>query len=145
MKTFVAVLLSASSFLVASQALADRLNLTPEQLAKARESASQLNPPVDFDAMLDEVDRLGVECTGDLTRKARIIICGQRINNAKLDAENARLKADTEATKARIQATEARIQAIQADTQAIQADTEKTREENAALIRRIQERIKENN
>ncbi|MDR2788818.1 MAG: hypothetical protein LBD06_10790 [Candidatus Accumulibacter sp.] len=93
-KTLVAVVLSASSLLVTSQALADRPNLTPEQLAKARQSASQLNPPVDFDAMLDEVDKLGVECTGDLTRKARIIICGQRIENAKL-------KADTEATRAK--------------------------------------------
>ncbi|MDR2788559.1 MAG: hypothetical protein LBD06_09445 [Candidatus Accumulibacter sp.] len=116
------VLLSASSLLITRQALADRPNLSPEQLAKARESASQLNPPVDFDAMLDEVDKLGVECTGDLTRKARIIICGQRIENAKL-------KADTQATRARIQATEAR--------------TEKLRKENAELIKEIQRRIKE--
>jgi hypothetical protein len=123
MKTLVAVLLSASSFLVASQALADRPNLTPEQLAKARESASQLNPPVDFDAMLDEVDRLGVECTGDLTRKARIIICGK-------DIENARIKADTEATKAR--------------TQAIKAENVRLDQETAEHIRELQRRIKEN-
>jgi hypothetical protein len=123
MKTLVAVLLSASSILAASQALADRPNLTPEQLAKARESASQLNPPVDFDAMLDEVDRLGVECTGDLTRKARIIICGQDIEIAKKQKNIDRLKAENARLK---------------------ADTEKTREENAVLIRQIQQRIKEN-
>ncbi|MDR0717189.1 MAG: hypothetical protein LBF50_07225, partial [Azoarcus sp.] len=98
-------------------------NLTPEQLAKARESASQLNPPVDFDAMLDEVDRLGVECTGDLTRKARIIICGQKIENTKKQENIDRLKADTEATKAR---------------------TEQIHKENAILIKQLQQQIKEN-
>jgi len=110
-------------FLASSQALAEKPNLTPEQLAKAREAAAQLNPPVDFDKMLDEVDRLGVECTGDLTRKARIHICGQKIENAQLKEENARLKADTEATQARI---------------------DKIDKENAELIREIQQRIKEN-
>ena len=109
--------------LASTQALADRPNLTPEQLTKAREAAAQLNPPVDFDAMLDEVDRLGVECTGDLTKKPRILICGKKINNAKI-------MADTEATRARNQATEAR--------------TEQIRKENAELIKEAQRRIKEN-
>jgi hypothetical protein len=86
-KALIAATILASSFFTA-QALA-RLDLTPEQLAKARETASQMNPPVDFDVMLEEVDRLNVECTGDLTRKARIIICGQKIENAKLDKETA--------------------------------------------------------
>ncbi|MDR1988245.1 MAG: hypothetical protein LBQ24_05990 [Candidatus Peribacteria bacterium] len=91
-KAFVAVILSASALLVAAPALADRPNLTPEQLAKARESARQLNPPVDFDAMLEEVDRLGVECTGDLIKRIEIHLCRQKISNAKI-------KADTEATR----------------------------------------------
>jgi hypothetical protein len=89
-KTLIVFTILASS-LFAAQVQA-RPDLTPEQLAKARETASQMKPLVDFDAMLDEIDRLNVECTGDLTRKARIIICGQKIENAKL-------KADTEKTR----------------------------------------------
>jgi hypothetical protein len=102
MKTLVAVLLSASSFLAASQALADKPTLTAEQLAKARESASQLNPPVDFDAMLEEIDTLGVECKGNLIKRIEIHLCRQKIENAKkqknidrLEAENARLDKET--------------------------------------------------
>lgn len=115
-RTLLTATLIVSSFLVSSQAFAGRPNLTPEQLTKARESASQLNPPVDFDAMLDEGDRLDVECTGDLTRKARIIICGQKI-------ENAQIKVDTEVKRVRNREID---------------------KENAELIREIQQRIKEN-
>jgi preprotein translocase subunit SecD len=122
-KSLVVTALLASSLLASNQALAAKPELTQEQLTKARASASQLNPPVNFDALMEEADRLNVECTGDLTRKARIIICGQ-------DVENARIKIDTEARKARIQA--------------IEADTEATRKENTRLIREIQQRVKEN-
>jgi hypothetical protein len=114
--------------LSASQALA-RHDLSPERLAKARKAGRQLNPPVDFDALMKEADRLGVECTGDLTRKARIIICGQGIENAQIEARIQATRADTEATRARIEATKARI--------------EKIDKENAELIREIQRRIRE--
>jgi hypothetical protein len=95
-KTLIVFTILASS-LFAAQVQA-RPDLTPEQLAKARETASQMKPPVDFDAMLDEIDRLGVECTGDLTRKIRIESCRLRIDTAqskerqeKLREENAKL------------------------------------------------------
>jgi hypothetical protein len=147
-KALIAALVLSTSLSV-GQALAKH-ELSPEQLAKAREAGKQLNPPVDFDALMSEADKLGVECTGDLTRKARIIICGQRIENAKLKADTQATRARIEATKADTQATEARIQTIEADTEATRADTqatrartEKLRKENAELIKEIQRRIKE--
>jgi hypothetical protein len=97
-KAFVVPALIASSLLANSQALAEH-KLTSEQLAKARQSASQLNPPVDFDALIKEADRLKVVCTGDLTRGVRIAICEKKINNARKQEDIDRLEADTEATK----------------------------------------------
>jgi predicted RNase H-like nuclease (RuvC/YqgF family) len=155
-KVLLSVLVFFAGVSVAGGVLAGN-ELSPEQWARAREAARQLTPPVDFDALMKEVDQLGVECTGDLTRKARIIICGQRIENAKLKAENAQIEARIEATKADTEATRARIEATKADTEAIRADTEATRarieatkarteklrKENAELIREIQRRIRE--
>jgi hypothetical protein len=129
LKAFIVPALIGSSLLANSQALAEH-KLTPEQLTKARQSASQLNPPVDFDALIKEADRLGVECTGDLTRGVRIAICKKKINNAKIQA-------DTEATEARIQATKA-------DIKATDARIDKLDKENAELIKELQQRIKEN-
>jgi hypothetical protein len=101
--------------LYASQALA-RPDLTPEQLAKAKETASQMNPPIDVDEMLKEADRLGVECEGDLTLRYKIKMCYLRVDTAqskewieaskkrqeaskerqaKLDEENAKLDEET--------------------------------------------------
>ncbi|MDL2268608.1 hypothetical protein LJC41_01330 [Desulfosarcina sp. OttesenSCG-928-G17] len=75
-----------------------RPDMTPEQIAKARETALQMKPPVDFDFMLDEADRLGVECTGDLTRRSKIWNCSNLVEiaqskerQAKLDEESKRL------------------------------------------------------
>ncbi|MDR1987630.1 MAG: hypothetical protein LBQ24_02460 [Candidatus Peribacteria bacterium] len=116
MKTLVAVVLSASSFLVINQALAGRPNLTPEQLAKAREVASKINPPIDFDALLDEADRLGVVCEGKLTIKGNIKTCKYSVETAqseeriqaskerqaKLREENARLDEQIQTRKERI-------------------------------------------
>jgi predicted thioesterase len=78
---------------------------------------------------MKEVDRLGVECTGDLTRGVRIAICVKKVENAKIEARIQATKADTEATRA--------------DTEATRARTEKLRKENAELIREIQRRIRE--
>jgi type I restriction-modification system DNA methylase subunit len=83
--------------LYASQALA-RPDLTPEQLAKAKETALNMNPPIDVAEMLKEADRLGVECEGDLTLRYKIKMCYLRVDTAqskerqvKLDKENAKL------------------------------------------------------
>jgi hypothetical protein len=102
--------------LSANQTLAAKPDLTPEQLTKARASASQLNPPVNFDELMKEADKLDVECTGDLTRKARISICTDKVKNAKTQKNIDRLKAEN-----------ARLN-----------------KENAKLIREVQQRIKEN-
>ena len=68
-----------SGILVAGEVQA-RPNMTEEQLAKAREVALQLKPPVDFDAMLIEAEGLGVEC-GDinLTLRPNVRTCINRI------------------------------------------------------------------
>jgi hypothetical protein len=104
--------------LSASQALA----LTPEELAKAQELGSQLNPPVDIAELLADAEKYGVPC--DPTSKLRIRICGQKI---EIEA----LKASTEASRVR--------------TEALKEDTEKTRQENAELIRELQRIIEEKN
>jgi hypothetical protein len=75
-----------------SQALA-KPNMSPEQLAKARETASQMKPPVNFDALLDEADRLGVNCEGDLTRKGIIRACENKI---KISQSDERIRASKE-------------------------------------------------
>ena len=86
LKALVIPALFASGLLASNQALA-RSDMTPEQLAKARTSASQLNPPVDFDALMDEADKLGVKCEGDLTLRYKIKMCSLKVDNAKLDEE----------------------------------------------------------
>ncbi|GHU32857.1 hypothetical protein FACS189497_14580 [Betaproteobacteria bacterium] len=121
-KALAASLFLVSSLLATGEALAKH-DLTPEQLAKARETASKLNPPVDFDVLMNEADRLGVECTGDLTRGVRIAICEKKINNAKKQENIDKLEADTKATKAR---------------------KEQIHKENSELIREVQQRIKDN-
>jgi hypothetical protein len=68
----VSTILASSLFTAQAQA---RPDLTPEQLAKARETASQMKPPVDFDALLNEADRLDVECKGDLTNRIVLKTC----------------------------------------------------------------------
>jgi hypothetical protein len=70
-----------------SQALAAKPELTPEQLTKARETAAQMKPPIDFDVLLDEANRLGVVCEGDLTRRTLIATCKSKVNSIKLDEE----------------------------------------------------------
>ena len=84
------VLLSAlilSVSMSASDALA-KTNLSEEQLAKAREVASQMKPPVDFDQMILEAEKLGIECGDkDLTKRPFIRSCMNRIETAKLDEE----------------------------------------------------------
>jgi hypothetical protein len=87
-----AIVLSVS--LSASQALA----LTPDELAKAQELGSQMNPPVDVAELLAEAEKYGVEC--DVSKKLRISVCREDIEIAKLEAEIEASKARTEALKA---------------------------------------------
>jgi hypothetical protein len=111
--------LIASIFLVSSLFVGEALakpDLTPEQLARARETAQQMKPPVDFDALLQEADRLGIECEGDLTRRAIIKMCKLDVETsqskerqiqskerqAKLDAENAKLDEEYKVAEERL-------------------------------------------
>jgi hypothetical protein len=99
-KALVASLFLVPSLFVASEALA-KPDLTPEQLAKAKETASKLNPPVDFDVLMNEADRLGVECTGDLTRKIKIEGCRLKVDTAQSEERQAKLDKEIEASKER--------------------------------------------
>ncbi|GHU38055.1 hypothetical protein AGMMS50256_36790 [Betaproteobacteria bacterium] len=92
-KTLIASILLASS-LYTGQALASP-DLTPEQLGKAKETASQMKPPVDFEAMLKEADRLGVECTGDLTRKIKIASCSLKVDTAQSEERQVKIREET--------------------------------------------------
>ncbi|GHU21244.1 hypothetical protein FACS189475_10440 [Betaproteobacteria bacterium] len=89
-KTLIASILLASS-LYTGLALASP-DLTPEQLAKAKETASQMKPPVDFEAMLKEADRLGVECQGNLTIRAIIKACLNGIEIAQSKERQAKIE-----------------------------------------------------
>jgi hypothetical protein len=80
-KALIASLVFANNLLVGD--VLAKPNMTPEQLAKARETAAQMTPPVDFDALLDEADRLGVVCEGNLTIKGNIKTCKYRIETAQ--------------------------------------------------------------
>jgi hypothetical protein len=91
-KALISALVLAIS-LSASQALA----LTPEELVKAQELGSQLNPPVDIAELLAEAKKYGVEC--DPTNKLRIRSCQTRIKTAISRARTEALKADTEQTR----------------------------------------------
>lgn len=86
-----------SSALVAGSAQA-RPNMTDEELTKARHTASQLKPAINLDELLDEADRLGVICDGDLGHRVVLKTCAgnvkiaqSRERQAKLDEDNAKL------------------------------------------------------
>ena len=68
--------------------------MTEEQLAKARKAAAEAKRPIDFDALMDEADRLGVECEGDLTTWTWQLICS-------VEVEGAQAREETEASKKR--------------------------------------------
>jgi hypothetical protein len=89
-KTLIASILLASS-LFTGQALASP-DLTPEQLAKAKETASQMKLPMDFEAMLKEADRLGIKCEGDLTRRAIIRMCYLGVDTAQSKEEQKQIE-----------------------------------------------------
>jgi hypothetical protein len=69
-----------------------RPELTAEQLAKARQTAAQMKPPVDFDVLLEEADRLGVQCEGDLTRKGKIRVCMNYVEIAQSKERQAKIE-----------------------------------------------------
>ena len=74
-----------------------KVNMTEAELAKAREVALKIKPPVDFDLMLEEADRYGIECTGDLTRRIIISTCNNKVRSAQhkeATADNRKATAD---------------------------------------------------
>ena len=86
-----------------------RPDLTPEELAKAQEIASQMNPPVNINTLLDEAERLGVDCKGNLTLRPMIKACSNKVDTAQMDE-------DIQASKERQAKQEIEIARLQADT-----------------------------
>jgi len=82
-----------------------RPDFTEEELAKARKAASETKYPIDFDTLMDEMDRLGVECEGDLTNWAWIRICSLKIEAAQHDEKIEASKKRVEESKKRQEAT----------------------------------------
>ena len=109
LKKLVATVVLSSTLALAPTAEA-KPNMTEEQLAKAREVASKLNPPVNFDEMLIEADRLGVEC-GDinLTLRGNVRTCVNRIKIAQGKEEIAKLDEEILASQARQAESENRL------------------------------------
>lgn len=46
-----------------------------------------MKPPVDFDALLDEADRLGVACTGNFTLRPIIKTCSNKVETAQMEED----------------------------------------------------------
>ena len=90
-KTLIATILIASSLAVAGEVQA-KPDMTAEQLAKARETAQQMKPPVDLDALFTEADRLGVKCEGDLTTRIVIKTCKGNVEIAQSKERQAQSK-----------------------------------------------------
>ena len=99
-KPVITALIMSATLFTASFALAGP-DLTPEQLAKARETAQKMKPPVDFDALLVEADRLNIKCEGDLTRRAIIKMCKFDVEIAQSKERQAKLDEEIEASKER--------------------------------------------
>lgn len=93
-----AIIPIALSFVFITTSSYSRPNFTEEQLTKARKAASEAKYPVDFDALMDEADRLDLECEGDLTDWFWIKMC-------KLDVEGAQAREWIEKSKKRQEAT----------------------------------------
>jgi len=114
LKKLVATVVLSSTLALAPTAEA-KPNMTEEQLAKAREVASKLNPPVNFDEMLIEADRLGVECNGNLTIRANIRACLNGIKIEQSKEEIAKLDEEILASQARQAESRARLSEKVAD------------------------------
>ncbi len=108
-----------------------RPDLTPEELAKAQEIASQMNPPVDINTLLDEAERLGVECKGNLTLRPMIKACSNKVETAQMDE-------DIQASKERVVAIDEDIQASKVRVVASQERQAKLDEDNARLDKEYQ-------
>jgi hypothetical protein len=99
-KTLVVSAFLASTLFAANQALADKPKLTPEEFAKAEKLASQIKPPVDLKALLDEVDRLGVKCE-KFNLKAYIKNCSNKVEIAQSKERQAILDEEIKASRER--------------------------------------------
>ena len=82
---------SLSLFFFTTAEVQARQDLTSEQLTQAKELASTMKPPVNFEVMLQEADRLGVECNGDLTAKRGLRSCMNRVEIAQSEEKQAKL------------------------------------------------------
>lgn len=107
-KSIFIVILTACLLALAPQAHS-RPAFTKEELAKARKAASEAKHPIDFDAVMDEADRLGIECEGDLTTWGWIEIC-----RTKVSAAQARER--TAASKKRVVESRKRQEAMRNET-----------------------------
>ena len=74
-----------SIFTLPLSSKAEAPTMTQEELTKAREVASQIKPPVDFDLMMAEAKRLGVECGNKFEYKYQIKTCSLKVDNAQID------------------------------------------------------------
>lgn len=92
--TFVASVLLSSSLLATDvQAKPD---MTEEQLEKARKTALSLKPPVDFDELMSEAERLGVDCKGELSHRVVLKTCKLNVESAQSRERQAKLDRDIE-------------------------------------------------
>jgi len=122
LKALMSAVMISSSVLVASNALA-KPNMTEEQLEKAKVTASQMKPPVDFIAMLDEADKFGVECKGNLTIRANIRACLNGISIAQSKERQAALTSEGERLRAEGERLDAENDALREDIVKIVQDT----------------------
>ena len=134
-KPVITALIMSATLFTASFALAGP-DLTPEQLAKAREVASQMKPPVDFDALLAEADRLSVDCEGDLTRRAIIKMC-------KFDVETAQSKERIEASKERQAKLDEEIEASKERQAKLDAESARLDEEAIRMINELSDKAEQ--
>ena len=120
---------------VSTEAMA-RPDLTPEELAKAQEIASQMNPPVDINTLLDEAERLGVECKGNLTLRPMIKACSNKVETAQMDE-------DIQASKVRVVASQERQAKQEIEIARLQAENGRLDEEYKAMGQEIKETLDE--
>lgn len=74
---------------------------TQEELTKARKAASTAKHPIDFDKLMDEADRLGIECEGDLTKWVWINICNIQVDTAQSEERSEQSRVRIEESKKR--------------------------------------------
>ena len=107
------IIVSAAAFAICllfyGSPAGSRPSFTEAELTKARNAASTAKYPIDFDKLMDEADRLGVECEGDLTDYIWIRMCS-------IDVDSAQVRERTAASKRRIEESKKRQEVIRRET-----------------------------